>query len=392
MNKRTLGAVTSLLGLALMLLGFMAAPSAATVDPDTNSVAYWCGSEDAGVKIDNYEDDSFTVPAPPEGKVWTLLVLKAGSVESTTVVNETYPNPVPGDTYVRSDGKGISHIILCFEVSTTTTTAPPTTSSSSTTTTEAETTSTTEAETTTTTEAETTTTTEAETTTTTEGETTTTSIPTGTLFSFGTAGTVCTPFGVPYIQIVFANTFPELAGDTGTLFISSVDEEPVGEATIVYAPGSAVSLLYPGTVVNDLGYPIDLPGFSVVDGEWVADEEDDILLEGLLLRYELGDQVATAEIEYPPAETLCAAPTNTFGPPPNTTVPVTPTVPTPTSTTILVKVNPPGKGPATITTSPPVGGTALPRTGGDSMPLVTLGVVMLALGTAAIVKSRRSLA
>jgi len=75
--------------------------------PNTNSVEYWCPN--GGIKYEPVATP-FVVPSPPSGKVWTLLVLKAGNEEtSVEVENETFPNPVVGQSYARSDGKGISH-------------------------------------------------------------------------------------------------------------------------------------------------------------------------------------------------------------------------------------------------------------------------------------------
>jgi len=106
---------------ALLLLA-IAAPVGATVNPETNQVSYWC---DDGVKYEPV-DTPFVVPAPPEGTVWTLLVLKAGTT------NETIANPVAGQSYAHSEHDN-SHVILCWtEVVDTTTTS--TTSTSSTTT------------------------------------------------------------------------------------------------------------------------------------------------------------------------------------------------------------------------------------------------------------------
>jgi hypothetical protein len=167
-------------GALLLAVTGLATAAGAQPDPNTNTVAYWCGSEDAGIKIEG-PFDSVTVPEPPEGTIWTLLVLKAGSEEGGSVEeeNEQFPDPVVGETYIRSDGKGISHAILCHEEET-----PPTTSTSTTSTTTGETTTTTGGSTTSTTtvEATTTTSTVGSTTTVQESGTTTTeaaAVPTG---------------------------------------------------------------------------------------------------------------------------------------------------------------------------------------------------------------------
>jgi hypothetical protein len=104
------------------------APAFATAPPtNTNEVAFWCGSADLGVKYDNLTSLTFTVPPPPEGFVWILLVLKAGSdVSVETGANETFVNPGVGVTYAHSSGKTLSHAILCFGPPTTQFTVPTT--------------------------------------------------------------------------------------------------------------------------------------------------------------------------------------------------------------------------------------------------------------------------
>lgn len=117
--------------LALIAIGGTSlVASANDIDPDTNQVAYWCEGGH-GIK---YEPVStpFVVPAPPDGFTWTLLVLKAGSDESANPVNETFANPVVGQSYSRTDGKSISHAILCKTYTPTTTQGSTTTAASTT--------------------------------------------------------------------------------------------------------------------------------------------------------------------------------------------------------------------------------------------------------------------
>lgn len=109
---------------ASVAFGWAGIAAANPPPPNSNQVEYWCPN--GGVK---YEPVStpFVVPAPPEGFSWTLLVLKAGSEESTETVNETFPNPIVGQAYSRTDGKDISHAILCQSATTTTTAGSTTT-------------------------------------------------------------------------------------------------------------------------------------------------------------------------------------------------------------------------------------------------------------------------
>ncbi len=86
---------------------------------DSNQVDFWC---DEGIKIEPIDTPSFTVPPPPDGFTWTLLVVKSATD------NETFPNPIPGQSYTPSNGHDVSHVILCMEpIPTTTTTSTTTT-------------------------------------------------------------------------------------------------------------------------------------------------------------------------------------------------------------------------------------------------------------------------
>lgn len=137
--------VVAALVLGLSVVVVFNGPARAT---DSNQVDFWC---EEGVKIEPIGTPSYTVPQPPDGFTWTLLVIKSATD------NEVFPNPVPGQSYTPSKPHDVSHVILCMEpvqVTTTTTTTAPTT-----TTTDPTTTTTTAPATTTTTTAPTTTTT-----------------------------------------------------------------------------------------------------------------------------------------------------------------------------------------------------------------------------------------
>jgi hypothetical protein len=127
------------MALALVAALVVLASIASATEGTGNQVDDWC---DAGIKHDNLSGPSFTVPEPPAGTTWTLLVIKSGTE------NETWVNPTPGQTYTPANGKDVSHAILCYREDTSTTTTTETPSS---TTTEAPTTTTTAAESTTTT-------------------------------------------------------------------------------------------------------------------------------------------------------------------------------------------------------------------------------------------------
>ena len=113
-----LGRAVAIMILAALVVGL--APLATGATGDSSQVGYWC---EAGVKFDHVDAPTFTVPEPPDGYRWTLLVLKAGSTGSS-VDEENFQilDPVVGQAYSWEgtwDGvpieKDISHAILCKE-------------------------------------------------------------------------------------------------------------------------------------------------------------------------------------------------------------------------------------------------------------------------------------
>jgi len=190
---------------------------------------------------------------------------------------------------------------------TTTTTTGGSTSTTAATTTTGPTTTGTAA--TTTTVARSTTTAPSATTTTSPGITTTTVAP----LALSGAATVCRA-EVPTIVITFGNTFPELAGRTGTLTMSDAAGNVVSTQPLVYTPNTTVELLYPGTRVNADGTIADVPGWNLnAAGLWVRDPSDEFLREGILLTYTV-NPTATAFITYPPESAACANPDNPVTP------------------------------------------------------------------------------
>jgi LPXTG-motif cell wall-anchored protein len=180
--------------------------------------------------------------------------------------------------------------------------------------------------------------------------TTTTTTTTPPTFSFAGATTVCI-VEVPTIVINFANTFPELAGATGTLTMTALNGTVVSTQPLVYQPNTTVNLLYPGTQVNADGSIADVPGWNLnAAGFWVRDPSDEFLREGIVLTYTV-NPTATATITYPPESSACANPKGPF---------------------------PPGVTPPT-----------LPATGGEETNLALLASAALAIGAALMVATRR---
>lgn len=115
-------------------------PVPLSVDSEANKVSFWCEPDDAGVKYEPVATP-YIVPEPPEGKTWTLLVLKGGTT------NEVIQRPVVGQGYSHSAHEN-SHVILCWEDEEVTTTTTSSTTTSSTTTSTSSTTSSTSTSTT----------------------------------------------------------------------------------------------------------------------------------------------------------------------------------------------------------------------------------------------------
>ncbi len=142
LRLRRNGAVVVMTALVMGLLLVMPFTGIARAT-DSNQVDFWC---DEGIKIEPIDTPSYTVPPPPDGFTWTLLVVKSATD------NETFPNPIPGQSYTPSNGHDVSHVILCMEpIPTTTTTSTTTTTITTPTTTDPPPTTTPTAPTTTTT-------------------------------------------------------------------------------------------------------------------------------------------------------------------------------------------------------------------------------------------------
>lgn len=131
-----IGATALLVGSVGVLTSASAAPLQSAADPDQNHPEYWeayftnLGFE--GVictKTELDEADTFTVPAPDDGYEWLAAIIKAGTE------NEIVEDIEEGDVLTASNGKQISHVILCEVPESETTTTTTTTSSTTSTTT-----------------------------------------------------------------------------------------------------------------------------------------------------------------------------------------------------------------------------------------------------------------
>ncbi|KAA6431345.1 hypothetical protein FQ330_11325 [Agrococcus sediminis] len=109
--KKTLAA----LGVAGLAVVGLAAPAQAAPPPhaEMNHESYWENLGYGDCEKMEFDDGvgSFTLPEPPAGQQYTLLVLKAGSGAGA---NDVIPWPAPG-TYWHSSDKDLSHVIYCMD-------------------------------------------------------------------------------------------------------------------------------------------------------------------------------------------------------------------------------------------------------------------------------------
>ena len=250
------------------------------LDGDPGLLTFSDGTEYSGNPLTFQSGQTIVFPYP--ASLTTPLTLTYSIFGETATAVVTLPEDCPPSTTTTTSSTSPT---------TTTTSIVPSTTTSSTTSTS--------------------TTSTSSTTTTTEPET----------FTFGAAATVCVA-EVPTIRIEFQNTFPELAGETGTLTMSDVNGNVVSTQALVYQPGTTVDLLYPGTSVNADGSIADVPGWNLnAAGFWVRDPSDEFLREGINLTYTVNPTAGPVLVTYPPESSACADPDGPFPPGPTPPAP-----------------------------------------------------------------------
>ena len=107
---------------------------------------------------------------------------------------------------------------------------------------------------------------------------------------------------VPYLEYVF--TLPEgfETDDETPLSITWVN--PSGEDVVQGDLPLDGRVLWPGAEVDDAGDPVDWPGWSLVDGEWVVGDEFDWVRDGVTVRFEVNPS-AEEVVTYPPSSPDC---------------------------------------------------------------------------------------
>jgi hypothetical protein len=286
--------------LALAVLGLFAcgqlSPEAAGHD-----AAAVCGADgQVHVTASSWTDGHYSVNGGPQvafGSSFTLTL--AGGIEQTVAIGSA------------TEPMQTVHAGPCVETTTTTTCPDCTPNTQGATTTTLPATTTSVAAGTTTTSSSTTTTTSSTTTTTAPPGVVPTTLPP--TFSFAGATTICV-VEVPTIRITFGNALPALAGRVGVLTMASLDGTVVSTQELVYAPGTTVDLLYPGTRVNADGTIADVPGWNLnAAGFWVRDQSDAFLRDGIVLTFTV-NPTATTTVTYPPESSACANPDGPFPP------------------------------------------------------------------------------
>ncbi|MCB7136306.1 hypothetical protein [Cellulosimicrobium marinum] len=107
---------------------------------------------------------------------------------------------------------------------------------------------------------------------------------------------------VPYLDYVF--TLPEGydPGEDDPLTITWVN--PDGEDVVQSGLPLEGRVLWAGAEVDEDGNPVDWPGWSLVDGEWVVGDEYDWVREGVTVRFEVNPS-AEEVVAYPPSSPDC---------------------------------------------------------------------------------------
>lgn len=118
MFKKFIAAVaTVVLTLGVSVVG-VSLPAVATVGyptgEDANKPAKWqLLVDETCIKIEPVRVVPYVLPAPPAGRTYSKIVVKAGSDESVDEPNTVVLNPIPGQGYKHDEKNSISHIILC---------------------------------------------------------------------------------------------------------------------------------------------------------------------------------------------------------------------------------------------------------------------------------------
>ncbi|HMO10448.1 MAG TPA: hypothetical protein PKB06_02840 [Actinotalea sp.] len=97
----------SALAAGLLLVLSAPAASAAGVDPSLNRPETWAVPGQTTCAKTDLPDGVRSVTLPADGSTYALVVLKAGRVSETVSV------PVAGVAYSPSNGKDVSHVIVC---------------------------------------------------------------------------------------------------------------------------------------------------------------------------------------------------------------------------------------------------------------------------------------
>lgn len=106
---------------------------------------------------------------------------------------------------------------------------------------------------------------------------------------------------VPYLDYAFA--LPEGYEGDDALTITWVN--PGGDDVVQSGLPLAGRVLWPGAVVDDAGNPVDWPGWSLVDGQWVVGDEFDWVRDGVTVVFEVNPTAETV-VAYPPSTPQCA--------------------------------------------------------------------------------------
>ncbi|MGW6228356.1 hypothetical protein ACWFQT_14685 [Cellulosimicrobium cellulans] len=108
---------------------------------------------------------------------------------------------------------------------------------------------------------------------------------------------------VPYLDYVFELPENYENDEANPLTITWVN--PDGDDVVQSDLPLSGRVLWPGAEVDGAGNPVDWPGWSLVDGEWVVGDEFDWVRAGVTVVFEVNPTAETV-VAYPPSTPECA--------------------------------------------------------------------------------------
>lgn len=163
----------------------------------------------------------------------------------------------------------------------------------------------------------------------------------------------------PYVDVMLGGD-AVFNGGAGTITLLDVNGAQVAQHDITFEVGATLRFIYPGAEVDAQGNATDWPGWAFVGGQWVPDNSDALLRDGLTVVLSV-NPTDTAAVSYPEATSGCAVPVQVSGAGPET--------------------------PAAPGTSE-MEGMTLPETGSPSTLIAAISAALLLAGAGVLVATR----